>query len=96
MKSKTLKGILLSTVVLGTILVSSGCESMERDLKSTQSNYGGGLDRHISVYSDNGTLLSEYDGKVDVEDTEYGNKILFDLNGKRTIIYNGTVIIQEK
>ena len=94
--SNKLKGVLLGTVLLGTIVFSSGCQSMERDIKSAQSEYGGGLDRHISVYSDNGTLLTEYDGKVDIQETEFGNKILFDLNGKRTIIYNGTVIIQEK
>ncbi len=90
------KAILLGLVLALSLVIFAGCESMGRDIKTTQSEWVGGLDRHISVYSENGTLLAEYDGKVDIEDNEYGNKVLFDLNGKRTIVYNAVVIIQEK
>ncbi|MEL7659411.1 hypothetical protein [Acetobacterium wieringae] len=90
------KAILLGLVLALGLVIFAGCESMGRDIKTTQSEWVGGLDRHISVYSENGTLLAEYDGKVDIEDNEYGNKVLFDLNGKRTIVYNAVVIIQEK
>lgn len=54
-----------------------------------------GLNRTISVYSNDGTLLREYHGKVDIEDNDFGNKVLFDNDGKRYIIYGGTVIIEE-
>ncbi len=41
-------------------------------------------------------MIQTYEGKIDVQDTEYGNKVLFDLNGKRVVIYNATVITEEK
>jgi hypothetical protein len=90
------KNIIIGAALGICLLTFTGCQSLGRDIKSTQSEWTGGLDRHISVYSQNGTLLAEYDGKVDIEDTEYGNKVLFDLNGKRTIVYNAIVISQEK
>lgn len=90
------KKIFFGILLLMSLIIFAGCQSMGRDIKTTQSEWVGGLDRHISVYSQSGTLLAEYDGKVDIEDTEYGNKVLFDLNGKRTIVYNAVVIIQEK
>jgi hypothetical protein len=90
------KRIIFGVMVAVSLLIFAGCESMGRDIKTTQSEWVGGLDRHISVYSQSGTLLAEYDGRVDIEDSEYGNKVLFDLNGKRTIVYNAVVIIQEK
>ena len=90
------KRIMVGALISMCLLTFAGCESMGRDIKTTQSNWTGGLERHISVYSQSGTLLAEYDGKVDIEDTEYGNKVLFDLDGKRTIVYNAVVIIQEK
>ncbi|WKY46681.1 hypothetical protein Q5O24_09855 [Eubacteriaceae bacterium ES3] len=93
---KNFKWLLLAIFFTVSLFFSTGCESLGRDIKTTQSEWTGGLDRHISVYSQSGTLLAEYDGKVDIEDTEYGNKVLFDLEGKRTIVYNAVVIIQEK
>lgn len=90
------KRIIFGVMVAVSLLIFAGCESMGRDIKTTQSEWVGGLDRHISVYSQSGILLAEYDGRVDIEDSEYGNKVLFDLNGKRTIVYNAVVIIQEK
>lgn len=90
------KRIILGVVLSMCLVIFAGCQSMGRDIKTTQSEWIGGLDRHITVYSQNGTLLAEYDGKVDIEDNEYGNKVLFDLDGKRTIVYNAVVIIQEK
>lgn len=47
------------------------------------------------LISDNGTLLREYPGKVDIEDNDYGSKVLFDNDGKRYIIFGGTVIVEE-
>jgi hypothetical protein len=37
-----------------------------------------------------------YEGKFDVQADKYGNKIKFDINGKRVLIYNATVIVAEK
>ncbi|WCR27466.1 hypothetical protein L3476_01405 [Paenibacillus thiaminolyticus] len=68
----------------------------QRSLKNFQSNNAGGLERTVKVYSSDGTLIHEYEGKIDIKDTEYGNKVLFDLDGKRIVIYNATVITEEK
>lgn len=90
------------TVVIVLIIGIAGCniwywntESGQRQIKSIKSS-NVGLDRHIKVYSQSGELIAEYEGKIDIEDTEYGNKVLFDLNGKRIVLYNATVIVEEK
>jgi hypothetical protein len=85
-------------VIVGIIFIGAYFFTAEgaRTVKSWTSNTGGGLERTVDVYDKDGKLIEEYQGKIDVQDTQYGNKVLFDLNGKRTIIYNATVIVQEK
>lgn len=74
----------------------SGCgESFQRSIKTFKSEYAGGLNRTVRVFSSSGELIESYEGRLDVEANEYGNKVLFDLNGKRVIIYNATVIVEE-
>ena len=86
------------TVILGiSVLTLTGCsESFQRSMKTFRSEYAGGLERTVRVYSGSGELIETYEGKLDVEANEYGNKVLFDLNGKRVILYNATVIVEEK
>lgn len=80
---------------LALLLTLTGCgESWERTKKDWDSNYNGGLKRTISVYSYDGNLLKKYSGKCDIEENE-SNKVLFDINGKRVIIYNAVVIAEE-
>ena len=47
----------------------------------------GGLDRTINVYTANGDLLASYTGKIDLEATE-GGYVKFDFEGKHYIYYN--------
>lgn len=101
MSKKAKTGIWVTVLVFLGIIV--GCfiwyfntASGERALKTMKSNNSGGLERVVKVYSSNGELIQTYDGKIDVEDTEYGNKVLFDLNGKRVVIYNATIVVEEK
>jgi len=70
--------------------------SGERSLKNYKSEHSGGLVRKVDVYDNYGHLLQHYEGKLDVETNDAGTKVLFDLNGKRTIIYGAIVIVQEK
>lgn len=65
-------------------------------MKNVKSNNAGGMERIVKVYSEDGKLIEKYEGKIDIQDTEYGNKVLFDLNGKRVVIYNATVVTEEK
>lgn len=71
-------------------------EDGKRALKTQQSNFGGGIERKVTVYDIEGDIIAEYRGKFDVE---YDNdRILFDdENGMRHIIYypTGNVIIDE-
>ena len=90
------KLLVLGTICLGAITCLTGCASWNRMTKSISSDLDGGLDRVVEVYDNNGNLLKTYEGKIDVQDTEYGNKVLFDLNGDRVVIYNATVIVEEK
>ncbi|NLL89195.1 MAG: DUF5052 family protein [Firmicutes bacterium] len=84
-------------IVVSVIAVLSlaGCEAGKRWIKDLDSAHVG-LDRRVEVYDHNGNLLKVYEGKIDVEANDYGNKVKFDLNGKRIIINNAIVIIEEK
>lgn len=90
---KILMGVMLIIVLTFSM---TGCAGLTRMGKSIGSDLTGGLDRVVTVYDQNGNVIQTYEGKIDIEDTDYGNKILFDLNGKRTVIYNSIVIVEEK
>lgn len=93
---KVVKKIIVGVLTIGIIFLLCGCgESWERSKKDWNSEYNGGLERTISVYSYEGNLLKTYKGKCDIEENE-SNKILFDIDGKRVIIYNAVVIAEEK
>lgn len=74
-------------------LCLAGCASWSRSWKSFTSDISGGLDRTITVYDYNGTEIQSWTGKIDISESE--TEIYFDLNGKRTIIHGGIVIVQE-
>ena len=79
--------------MLASIL--TGCASLERGIKDVTSDLSGGLNRTVEVYDYSGNLLKTYEGKLDVQYTETGGKVLFDMDGKRTAIYNAIVIVEE-
>lgn len=81
-------------VFMATVL--SGCAEWDRAVKDFDSNMDGGLDRTVTVYDNSGNQIAVYEGKIDIEDSEYGNKVKFDLDGKRVILYNCSVIVEEK
>jgi hypothetical protein len=89
-------GCVVIAISIAFIVIHFNTAQGARDLKSWTSNTSGGLERVVEVYDQSGKLIKTYQGKLDVQDTDYGNKVLFDLNGKRTVIYNATVIVQEK
>lgn len=88
-------GMLLAGTL--AVMAMSGCtESFQREMKTTVSEFTGGLSRTARVYASNGDLIAEYSGKFDVQSSEFGNKVLFDVDGKRVIIYNAMVIVEEE
>mgnify|MGYP007084814961 FL=1 len=92
-------GKVLSVGILAIIGVSaislSGCSAKwDREMKSTVSNWTGGLNRTVTVYDYNGQEIKSWTGKFDV--TEDDNEVYFDdENGKRVIIQGGIVINEE-
>ena len=87
------KKIIAMILVLITILSLTSCASMQRDMKTISSDWGGGLNRTVTVYDYNGNPIQSWTGKIDISESE--NEVWFDLNGKRTIIQGGIIIVQE-
>lgn len=65
----------------------SGCASWDRAVTDMKSDINGGLNRTIKIYTANGDLMAEYNGKIDI-DMNDGGYVKFDYNGKRYIYYN--------
>jgi len=83
-------------LVLVVVFLLAGCTAeFQREIKTAQSNWTGGLDRILTVYNYNGEVLATYDGKIDIQDSE-GGKVLFDFEGKRVIYYNMPISVIEK
>ncbi len=95
-KASIWAAVIVVGIIAGLFIWYFSTASGQRAVKNWQSNNAGGIERVVKVYSDSGELLEQYEGKIDIQDTEYGNKILFDLDGKRIVIYNGTVIAEEQ
>lgn len=91
---KIYKKLITGFLAVVMLLTLTACgESWKRTQKNFDSNYNGGLDRTITVYDYTGNKIAEYSGKCDIEANE--NKVLFDIDDKRIIIYNAVVIAEE-
>ena len=73
-------------LALATISLN-GCSSCERAMIDMRSDMNGGLNRTIKVYTADGEIIAQYDGKIDIEANQ-GGYVKFDYNGKRYIYYN--------
>lgn len=91
-KFKLMIAIIIATI---SIFYLSGCASMERLGKDLTSDLEGGLDRIVTVYTADGEILKQYEGKIDFESTE-GGIVKFDFKGKRYMYYNCYVEAIEK
>lgn len=78
-------GLLLISV--GLIASLTGCASWDRAVTDLKSDIDGGMQRTIKVYTANGDLIAEYEGKIDL-DVNDGGYVKFDYDGKRYIYYN--------
>jgi hypothetical protein len=89
--------MLLMALVL--MIGLTGCQQLDREMKDMQSSVTG-LDRTVEVYDYTGNLMKTYKGKIDIQDKNSDGKqtvgkVKFELNGKRVIIYNAVVIVEE-
>ena len=78
--------IVLSIAIgIGAAFFYASTESGKAMIKSTKSGISG-MDRIVRVYTADGTLLAEYEGRFNIEDENGG--IMFDYDGKRHIYWN--------
>ena len=81
------KKIVAVLLVLVLVFTTCGCtESLKRGITDAKSNWTGGLERVVRVYTADGKIIAEYEGKIDLESTD--GYVKFDLDGKRYIYYN--------
>lgn len=94
---KKVKKVIIACAVFGACAAAfnvSGCASCSRTLKSFSSDFGGGLDRTVTLYDYNGNVLDSWSGKFDLSSSE--KEIYFDdENDKRVIIHGGIVVAEE-
>lgn len=87
MRNKILAAISLVFICGLLIFTTTGCAAWNRACVDLKSDFGNGLDRVIRVYTANGELLAQYEGKIDLASDD-GGYVKFDYNGKRYIYYN--------
>ena len=91
------KTILSLLLILIISICLTGCASWDNISKDWESEFGNGLERKVKVYSQNGELLAEYEGKIDIEYDS--DRVLFQIDrNKRVGIYSktATVVVEEK
>lgn len=99
--------VIIASVILGVVIIivafiginwyNNSTASGQRKVKDFQTEIQNGLNREITITSEDGREIFHYIGKVDIEDND--RYILFESEeGERYIIYYGvqdTVIIKE-
>lgn len=90
-----MKKLVIAITLLAVLLFTSGCAMVESGVKGFESNTKG-LNRTVQVYDLNGNVIFEDEGVIRVSENEYGNKVIFQLDGKRYAFYNATVIMIEQ
>ena len=84
-EKENLATVLGTTICLGSM---TGCTAgFKRGVVDMKSNWNGGMNRVITVYTADGKKIAEYKGKIDI-DTNDGGYVKFDYKGKRYIYYN--------
>jgi len=102
------KAVLVSALVVAFCLCAlmffgmtwwfKNTESGKRAMKTQESNFDGGITRHVDVYDAIGNKLAEYEGKFDISFDRDTSRLLFDdEEGFRHVIYyqTGTIIVDE-
>ena len=90
-KTKIIAAIIAAIFVLavfgGEMWYFNSTASGRRSLVDERSNLTNGLDRTVTVYTADGSVIAQYSGRIDLEEKE-GGYVKFDFDGKRYIYYN--------
>ena len=73
-------------------LLLSGCQDMQQAWSHTESSFVG-LNRHITLFSADGHVVREWDGRFNIETKD--GMLRFLSNGKAVIV-QGTYVVEEK
>lgn len=91
MGERKIREILLIVAIIAVIGLIVVCffrtSSCQRNIVDLRSDFNGGLDRTINVYTADGEIIATYKGKIDLDVNE-GGYVKFDFEGKRYIYYN--------
>ena len=74
-------------LLIGMLWYFGNTAGGQRAMVDQQSDFGNGLYRIVRVYTANGDIIAEFEGKIDIEGND-GGYVLFDYQGKRYTYYN--------
>lgn len=100
MEGNKLRNGLIGTAVVILVLVALivflvlNSQSCQREVKSFQSDFGGGIERTVTIYDYDGDVVREWHGTFDIAEDD--QEVYFDLDGDRVIIQGGIVVIEEE
>ena len=79
--------LIIFGIYKGFMWYYTSTESGQRAMIDQQSNFDGGLERTVTIYTADGEVIAQYKGKIDIEGND-GGYVLFDFEGKRYTYYN--------
>jgi len=79
--------ILIIASLFGLLWYYKNTASGQREIVDQRSNFNGGLERTVTVYTATGDIIARYTGKIDIENND-GGYVIFDFQGKRYMYYN--------
>lgn len=80
-------GVICIALLIGMLWYYNNTASGQRALVDQESELSNGMERVIRVYTANGDIIAEFEGKIDIEGND-GGYVLFDYDGKRYTYYN--------
>lgn len=74
-------------LLVGMLWYFNSTASGQRMLIDERSELRQGIERVVTVYTADGKILAQYEGKIDFEQND-GGYVKFDFDGKRYVYYN--------
>lgn len=81
----------LVALIVFLVFNSASCQ---REVKTLRSDFGGGIERTVTVYDYDGEVIREWHGTFDIDEND--QEVYFDLDGRRVIVQGGIVVIEEE
>lgn len=79
--------------MFAVLVILTGCQSINNEIKNIKSEFSG-LNRTVTLYSENGDPIKSWTGKFDINVRSDG-RILFDVDGKRVTVKGGIIVSEE-